>query len=151
MWMPFSCGIQVTPGPFQVSYPTSVYILHSTPTSTVYPCANVSITSSHCHTGWNHPRHHHLVHSIVYGDREPEYPGDMSAILTYERLDYIDDMRVTLCSIPFYSVFHDYLPGHRSHAAAVTVNKSTCRNFCYLVTVQVREGFSIVFFLISQV
>lgn len=52
-----------------------------------------------------------LVHSIDHGDPEPKYPGDMSRILINEKLDYTDGMRMTLCSVPFYSTFHDYRPG----------------------------------------
>lgn len=101
-------------------------------------CANVSIPSSHCHTGQNPPRHIILAHFIVRGDRECKYPGDMSAILIYERLANVDGIRMTLCGIPFT---HDYLPGHRSHAVIVTFNKSTCTILCCLVTAQVRGGF----------
>lgn len=50
-----------------------------------------------------------LTRFIVRGDRESKYPGDMSAMLIYERLGNVDGVRMTLCGIPFT---HDDLPGH---------------------------------------
>lgn len=126
-------------GPFQISYPASVYTLHSTPEPRF--CAPVQMSPYPLHTITQARILLDtiiLAHFTVRGDRESEYPGDMSAILIYERLENVDGIRMTLCSIPF---IHDYLPGHRSHAVIVTFNKSACTILCCLVTAQVRGGF----------
>lgn len=98
--MQFSCGILVTPGRFQGSLPSSLSTSPLyTKASILYPCANVSVPTLHCHTEKKHPKYHHFSQFYSYGDHELKFPGDMSAICIYGRLEYIDTMRMTLCSI----------------------------------------------------
>lgn len=51
------------------------------------------------------PRYHHFSQFYSYGDHELKFPGDMSAIHIYGRLEYIDTRRMTLCSIFFIKPF----------------------------------------------
>lgn len=139
-----SCGIWPFPD-FLSCF--SVYILHSIPEPRF--CAPVQMSPYLLHTVTQARIILDtiiLAHFIVRGACEPKYPADVSAILTYERLEYVDGIRMTLCSIPFIQP-----------SRSPTRSQITC-SYCDVEQIHMydsllpcycsREGrFSIIFFL----
>lgn len=99
--MQFNCGILATPGHCQGYFPASLstYLLHSTQGFYSVPLCKCLRPSLHRHTEKKHPRYHHFSQFYGYGDHELKFSGDRSAMRIYGRLEYIDTMRMTLCSI----------------------------------------------------
>lgn len=81
----------------RVLSPLLCLLLHSTPR--LLFCTPVQMSPSPPYIviqRRNTPKHHHFSQFYRYGDHELKFPGDMSAIRIYGRLEY---MRMTLYSI----------------------------------------------------
>lgn len=91
-WLPLVISRVISP----LLYLRTYFIL---PKASSVPLCKCLCHPLHCHTEKKHPRYHHFSQFYSYGDHELKFPGDMSTIHIYGRLEYIDTMRMTLYSI----------------------------------------------------